>query len=127
VKRFGHSRYARRGPAPQLMPDQLGLSPLEGQIAGQIVQALRLIGCTVSSTQQRRRSKQTIGLPDLYAVHEAWGVRCWIEVKTPEGRVSRAQQAWHDAERAAGGIVLVCRSAEDALEQIAALPRRRTG
>jgi hypothetical protein len=93
-------------------------APLEKQVAWDIVQALRLVGFDISSTQQSRASRQTVGMPDLYATHAAWGLRFWLEVKRLGGRVSKAQQAWHDAERAAGGIVLVATSAADALRQV---------
>jgi hypothetical protein len=103
-------------------------APLEKQVAWDIVQALRLIGFDISSTQQSRASRVTVGIPDLYATHAAWGLRLWIECKRPGGRVSKAQQAWHDAERAAGGIVLVATSAADALRQVERLrAERRTG
>lgn len=38
-----------------------------------------------------------------------------VEVKTPTGRVSEAQQRFIDAVRAAGGLAGVARSVEDAL------------
>ena len=114
-------RLGRRGKGRKRSPG----APLESEISGQIVNALRSIGCDVSSTQQRRRSQQTEGMPDLYATHAAWNVRAWIEVKRPGEEPSDVQKEWHAAERAAGGIVLVVTSAADALSQFGALPRKR--
>lgn len=98
---------------------------LESQISGEIITALRGIGCEVSSTQQRRRSEQTIGMPDLFATHAAWRVAAWIEVKRPGEEPSDAQRKWHNLTRAAGMPVLVVTSAADALEQFGNLPRRK--
>ena len=116
----GRGRSRRR--RSQALPD----SPLEAEIAGEIMRTLRALSFDVSSTQQTRASRQTVGMPDLYVSHEAWRVRCWIEVKRPGERPTPAQHAWHNRERAAGGIVLVCTSAMDALTQINRL-RVRTG
>jgi hypothetical protein len=124
VSRF----YGRRGPhrrRPVLGPEAFGHSPTEKHIAGEIVRALRGIGCDTSSTQQARASRQTVGMPDLYATHEAWGVAAWLEVKRPGEKPSKAQQAWHERQRAAGVHVLIVTSAADALRQFGALPRRR--
>lgn len=107
------------GPQPELFV------PLEKHIAFDVVDALRTIGCDVSSTQQTRASRQTIGMPDLYATHAAWGVAAWLEVKRPDGRVSPAQREWHERTRAAGVHVLVVTSAAEAAQMFAALPRPR--
>lgn len=96
---------------------------LESHIAGRVIQELRGIGCHVSSTQQSRASRQTVGIPDLYATHAAWGVAAWIEVKRPGEKPTKAQREWHERTRAAGPPVLVVTSAADALRQFGALPR----
>jgi hypothetical protein len=106
-------KHRKRGPSVS--------APLEKTVQWEIVQALRLLGFDVSSFSQPRASMQTEGIPDLYARHEAWGLRIWIECKRPGGKLSFEQQAWHAAERAAGGIVLVATGATDAVEQIARL------
>ena len=41
-----------------------------------------------------------------------------IEVKTPTGRVRPEQQAWLEAVQGAGGIAVIARSVEDALQII---------
>lgn len=46
------------------------------------------------------------------------GVFCSVEVKTKTGRVSAAQQNFLEQVRLAGGIAIVARSPEDAMEQI---------
>jgi hypothetical protein len=119
----GRGRY-RKPPAP-LPPEAFGYTVTEKHIAGEIMRELRAIGCDVSSTQQTRASRQTVGMPDLYVSHEAWGVSAWIEVKRPGEKPTKAQQAWHERQRAAGVHVLVATSAADALQQFGALPRRR--
>ena len=123
----GHRRRAieQKRAAKLGQPETYGLEPLEKEIAGEIIRALRGVGFQVSSTQQTRASRQTIGMPDLYASHAAWSLRLWIEVKRPSGKTSPAQQEWHDAERAAGGTVIVVTSAADAVRQIEEIRRER--
>lgn len=96
---------------------------LEKEIAGKVIAALRQIGCDVSSTQQHRKSRQTVGMPDLFASHAAWGVSAWIEVKRPGQKPTPEQLAWHERQRAAGVNVLVVTSGADAVRQFAALDR----
>ena len=101
----------------------------EKQVERAIIRELTGIGCNVTKLSQPQRAMMTAGIPDLYVRHSAWGLRVWVEVKTPKGKVSLAQRVWHDFEREAGGTVLVVRSALDAVEQIAELrtqaaPRR---
>ena len=53
------------------------------------------------------------GTPDLLVVYSS---RClWIEVKTPTGKVSEAQQEMHDRLRGLGQYVLIARCLEDVL------------
>lgn len=108
-----------------LQPEDVGLDPLEKVIAGEIKRALEQIGFFVSSTQQRRPSEQTEGIPDLYASHAAWQLRVWIEVKRPGEKPSKVQREWHEKERAAGGTVLIATSAAHVLELIGMLRRPR--
>jgi len=91
----------------------------EKQIQQDIRAALLMLGFDVVSFSQPRATMQTMGTPDLYARHMAWGLRVWVEVKTLKGKLSLHQKVWHEIERAAGGIVLVARSAKDAIDQIA--------
>lgn len=121
------SRYRRYRPSrDHFTPEQLGYAdPLEKEISGAIRTALLQIGCFVSTTEQRRRSGQTIGIPDLYVQWPYQGVRCWIEVKRPGEKPSAIQRAWHDAERAAGGVVIVATSAAEAVEAVCELKARK--
>ena len=93
----------------------------EKELEASIIAALRSLGCHVTKFSQPRATKQTEGIPDLYARHAAWGIRLWLEVKTHRGRVRPAQAAWHEAERAAGGTVVVVRSPSDAVEALRGL------
>lgn len=86
-----------------------------------VTRFLAALGYVVSDMSQPRASMQTAGLPDLYAMHPRLGHALWVEVKTPKGRVSPAQTAWHDAARRAGQTVVVARSASDLVEPLRAL------
>lgn len=86
-----------------------------------VADALARMGFRVSDLSQPRASMQTPGLPDLYAHHPRWRICLWVEVKAPRGRLSPTQAAWHEAERAAGGTVVVARSAADLIEPLRAL------
>lgn len=52
------------------------------------------------------RVRGTAGTPDTYFRFPC-GLRGWWEVKTFSGRLSAVQKAWVEAERAAGGTVIV--------------------
>lgn len=93
----------------------------EKAIQRDIVRALSRLGFHVDDMSQPRASMMPRGLPDLRARHPRWRTSLWIEVKTPTGRVSRDQQQWHELERTAGGTVLVTRSVDELLEQLAGL------
>lgn len=54
------------------------------------------------------------GLADLYCLRDGRSV--WIEIKTPQGRLSRHQRAFKDAIEAHGGEYVVARSVEDVME-----------
>lgn len=57
------------------------------------------------------------GAPDLVGV--LWGGRmCCFETKTPKGRLSKRQRAWHGAAREWGIFVAVARSVPEALEAL---------
>lgn len=96
-------------------------SATEKAVQAGVVRALRAMGFVVNDMSQPRATKQAPGVPDLYAQHPAWGIRLWVEVKAARGRVRHAQQRWHEAERAAGGAVVVARSAADLLAPLRAL------
>jgi hypothetical protein len=55
---------------------------------------LRSTGFAVWDLEQNRRTRQTPGLGDLYALGH--GLSVWIEVKTPKGKLSTAQEVFRD-------------------------------
>lgn len=63
-------------------------------------------------------TRQTPGLPDLYAQHPAWGP-LWLEVKRPGGKLAPAQEAFQRDEVAAGGFAVTVFSERDALRLLA--------
>lgn len=128
AKRYGRSRHPQRRAEQALgKPSAWGytVSPLEREIQADIVRNLERLSFDVSEFSEGRRTNVEPGHPDLYARHSAWQLRFYIETKTPTGRLSKVQKEWHDRERSAGGVVLVCTSASDALQQINALRRER--
>lgn len=110
--------------APELMPARPHTAPPldrrpEKTVQADIVRFLHALGCHVSDLSQPRATMQTEGIPDLFVM--AVGGAFWCEVKTRRGRVSAAQQAWHDRARAAGQTVIVARSAADLVDPLRAL------
>lgn len=93
----------------------------EKAIQRDVIRALRALGFDVDDMSQPRASMMARGLPDLRARHPRWRTTLWVEVKTPRGRLSDHQRQWHELEHACGGTVLVTRSADELLEQLAAL------
>lgn len=94
----------------------------EARVQRSIVRALETMGFFVSKFDQGFRrdgsTRQTRGIPDLYAVHQGWELRLWIEVKAGSNRPTPHQEAWHQKVRAAGGTVVVAWSLEDVLEAL---------
>lgn len=89
----------------------------EKRIEAQIIRALRTLGFAVTKTSAAVHAKGvSAGTPDLYVrTHRYGGIRVWLEVKTPKGRLSPLQQSWHVTEKEAGGHVFVVRSVGDAI------------
>lgn len=87
----------------------------EKRLQWEIRRALETLGFDVTSTSQPQRAMMTAGIPDLYVRHPGWQIRLWIEVKAGRNKPTPAQLAWHEAERAAGGVVVVAYSVEDVL------------
>jgi hypothetical protein len=58
------------------------------------------------------------GTPDLWVAYR--GEAGWLETKTPEGRLSPEQKAWHEHARKLGVRVEVPRSVEQALRTVRA-------
>ena len=62
------------------------------------------------------------GFPDLFGFRKSDGKIIFIEVKTPAGRVSAAQQRFQRIVSAFPVISGVCRSVDDALRLIGVIP-----
>lgn len=67
----------------------------EKKIEAEIIAGMQTLGFAVTKTSQPRPSMMTRGVPDLYVQHPLWKIRLWIEVKTPTGKLSQHQVAWH--------------------------------
>ncbi len=65
------------------------------------------------------------GFPDLFGFRKSDGKIIFIEVKTPTGRVSAAQQRFQRIMSAFPVIYGVCRSVDDALRLIGVIPDDR--
>lgn len=85
----------------------------EKAVERDIMRALETLGFDVVKMSQPQRAICTPGTPDLYARHPAWSLRLWVEVKSARGYVSPHQRAWHESERACGGIVITAWSVAD--------------
>lgn len=72
---------------------------LEGEIQKDCWKELRAAGFTMFWLSQKRRTKQSPGLGDLYGVHEEKGLIVWVEVKTPDGKQRPAQVDFEHAHR----------------------------
>lgn len=81
----------------------------EGDILRQIRDFLRTHGWKVVRFHQSLGSER--GIPDLCAIRG--GQTVWIEVKTPNGRLSAHQRAWLQDLEEHGGWWIVARSVED--------------
>lgn len=80
---------------------------LEKEIQAEAFKELRAHGFTVYWFSQKRRTGQTKGPGDLYAVHEERGLVVWYECKTPTGEQSPAQKDFEHAHRYAHKSVRV--------------------
>lgn len=91
----------------------------EARISKDIRDFLRTLGFAVYSLEQGYRperggTRQTPGLPDLYAMGKGFGM--WIEVKTPKGKLRASQELFRDEARANGVNWHCWRSVSDAVE-----------
>ena len=90
----------------------------EAKLELAIRQALEYHGCRVWSTSAKRQrgpSGVSPGVPDLYVVDPIMKRSCFMEVKTPKGRLSPAQRDFRAVALAAGQTCLVVRSVDDAV------------
>lgn len=83
----------------------------EATVQRHIVHALEHLGFFVSKFDQGYRpdgsTRQTAGIPDLYAVHAGQEMSVWVEVKAGSNKPTPHQKAWHEEARAAGVTVIV--------------------
>lgn len=106
-------------------------NPLERDIKAGVLEALSFCHrlrlwnapCGVGRTLDGKRVVRygTPGMADLTGVLAPNGLRIEIEIKTPRGRLSAAQAAFRKAIWEAGGIYLVFRSVEEAMERTKSL------
>lgn len=76
----------------------------------EIIATLRAAGCSVAIITGANGQS---GVPDLLAARQ--GVNYLLEVKTPKGKLSDVQRAWHAGWR---GVVSVVRTPEEALAAV---------
>lgn len=106
----------------------------EKDVQRQVKKVLALYGFTVSDFSQGYRpggrrhgtTRQTKGIPDIYAQHPILKVRLWIEVKRPGGKVSPDQAAWAATETASGGEIWLIDSVDKLIADLKhAVPKWR--
>src|SRR5690554_3039510 len=88
----------------------------EKTVQHNVKRLLSQLGFDISDLSQPRASMQTPGIADLYCRHVRLKARFWVEVKSPTGRVSPNQKAWHEIEHESGGTVYVVHSAAEMAE-----------
>ena len=81
--------------------------PTETVVAAQVDELAEAMGWEVQRYEQRRASMIHEGLPDRRYVHRAKGLRVWVELKRPGGKLTTAQHAWLTAELEAGALATV--------------------
>lgn len=95
----------------------------EAEVKAEVTAFLKRIGWKTWSTSDGRVSRNTPGLPDLWAMHAHWGT-FWCEVKSETGKPSPEQLEFAKLCRSGevgyvmGGIVQV----QEHLRKIGALP-----
>lgn len=95
--------------------------PPEKEIQRQIVKALRLIGCEVDETSQRRPSGVSLGLADLLVNKPGWGP-FWLALEVK--RHEKSPRTPEQARREASGQITVVWTAQMAIDAVLAFDRR---
>lgn len=81
---------------------QRKIGPREKQIYEAGVRTLRAAGFVVYRLSQARRTNQSPGIPDAYAMHPQRGLALWWEAKRPGGTQSPPQRQFEAECRACG-------------------------
>ena len=81
--------------------------PTESVVAAQVDELATMLGWEVQRYEQRRATMIAEGLPDRRYVHRAKGLRVWVELKRPGGKLTTEQQRGLRDEREAGGRATV--------------------
>lgn len=76
------------------------------------------VGAGVTASGQYFSTGLPKGYSDLHGHRISDGKAFYIEVKTPDGRVSEYQQKFINKMKASGAIAGVCRNVQDALNLI---------
>jgi hypothetical protein len=90
----------------------------EKRTQSSIKKALNQLGFFVSDFSQPRRTMQTAGIPDLFACHPGWRISLWVEVKGPKGKLTPAQEFWHDAAQGSGQNVVTAWNIQDVTDAL---------
>lgn len=94
----------------------------EAEVQQEVATVLRSLGFVVTSFDQGYRpdgsTRQTVGVPDLFATHPKLSISLWVEVKRPGGKASAAQREWHRTAREAGNLVVVAESAVEVVDYL---------
>lgn len=94
----------------------------EAKVQRNIVQALKRLGFHVSKFDQGYRpdgsTRQTPGIPDLYALHPSWKMDLWVEVKAGSNKPTEHQKAWIRTAREAGQVAIVAYSVDEVVEAL---------
>jgi hypothetical protein len=94
----------------------------ETEIQREIVESLRLAGALVfrmnAGKGKTNQHLHPAGTPDLFVIARH-GQTVWMEVKTPSGHIREAQREMHVELEQRGQRVVVVRSVERALMEVA--------
>lgn len=66
----------------------------EIDVQADVVRAYEAVGCRVVSFSQGRRTRQTVGIPDLKIYCARLRLTWWMEVKAGDGKQRSAQRAF---------------------------------
>ena len=102
----------------------------EAQLLRSVLDALRMLpslchalrlnaGATVIQTGETRRMIRGCepGTPDILVMLD--GGRCvWLELKTPNGRVTQTQRSWHALAARRGHRVVIVRTVHEAIDAV---------